>query len=103
MSGDILSTWPERARKNLALILTRLSSVGQAEVAKSLEVSESLISKAKSGDLELVAKILARCGIKCVPSHLRCYEPKQMEAILVLAKERLAQIESAEDLARDDE
>lgn len=88
----------ERARKNLALILTRLSSVGQANVAEALQVSESLISKAKSGDLELFAKMLACVGIKCVPAHVRCYEPKQIEAVLALAKARLAQIESAEQL-----
>lgn len=93
------STPPEeRARKNLALILTRLSSVGQARVAEALEVSESTVSKMKGGDLELLAKLLAQLGIKCVPDHLRCYEPKQMEAILVLAKARLAEVETTDQL-----
>lgn len=88
----------ERARKNLALILTRLSSVGQARVAEALEVSESTVSKMKGGDLEMLARMLAALGIKCVPDHVKCYEPKQMEAILALAKAQLEGIESVEEL-----
>jgi hypothetical protein len=77
----------------------RLSSVGQARAAEALQTSESTISKLKSGELEMLAKLLAAIGVKCVPEHLRCYEPKQMEAILTLAKARLAQIDSTEQLA----
>lgn len=89
----------ERARKNLALIFQRLSSVGQVRVAEALQVSESAVSKMKSGDLELFAKVLAHLGIKCVPDYVKCYEPKQMEAILALAKARLADIENCDELA----
>lgn len=87
-----------RARKNLTTILSRLQSVGQVEVAKKLNVSESLISKWKSEDAERVAEILAHLGLKIVPESLRCYEPRQLEAILALAKARLERIESPQEL-----
>lgn len=92
----------ERARKTVALIFRRLASAGQASLAEKLSVSESTVSRWKSEQAEQCARILAELGLKVVPETMRCYEPSQMEAILALAKARLAQIEHAEQLAWDD-
>lgn len=65
-------------------------------------MSESTVSRFKAEQAEPFAKLLAALGLKVVPEHVRCYEPKQIEAVLALAKARLAQIESAEALQWDD-
>jgi len=93
----------ERSRKSLSLIIQRLASVGGATVAENLKVSESTISRWKSEGAEQCARILAELGIKCVPEHVKCYEPKQIEAILALAKARLERIETTEQLVWEDE
>jgi len=93
----------ERAKKNLTLIFQRLASVGGATVAEKLNVSESTVSRWKSEGAEQCARILAELGLKIVPEHVKCYEPKQIEAILALAKARLERIETTEQLVWEDE
>lgn len=101
--GEVSGGAAERARKNLTLILQRLSSVGQATVATGLSLSEATVSRFKAEQAEQFSKILAILGLKVVPEHVRCYEPKQIEAVLALAKALLAQIESADQLVWEDE
>ena len=92
----------ERARKIVALIFQRLSSVGQATLAEALGTSDPTISRWKTEQVEFTAKALAALGIKVVPLEMRCFDPQQISAILVLAKERLSQIENADQLAWED-
>lgn len=87
-----------RSRKNQTLVLQRLASVGQAPIAQGLGVSEATISRWKSEQSEQTAKMLALLGLKVVPATMQCYEPKQIGAILALAKARLAQIETPSEL-----
>ena len=76
----------ETARKSLAAILQGLSSVGQVNVAKALDASESTISKLKSdGDLDRLAKLLAIVGLKVVPVRFRCEDPDYLAAMEMLA------------------
>lgn len=91
----------ETTRKGLALIFQRLASVGQATLAERTGLSESTVSRWKSEQAEQCLRILSELGIKIVPAHAKCYEPKQMEAILALAKARLSQIETTEQLQWD--
>lgn len=79
-------TRDERARKNLSLILQRLSSVGQARLAESLNVSEATVSRWKAEQAEQFSKILAELGIKCVPIEMQCYQPDYIRAIFTLAQ-----------------
>lgn len=109
MNGGPYALDPERARKNLAAILTRLSSAGQARAAEAIGVSESTISKmkskqgdARSSDLELLAGLLAYCGLKVVPVEMRCFNPEKIGAILTLAKDNLANIAGPEQLSWED-
>lgn len=88
----------ERARKNLATIFRALSSLGQARLAEALNVSEPTISRWKSEQAEQCAKALAALGLKVVPEVVRCYQPKTIDAILELARARLDNVRSAEDL-----
>ena len=63
----------ERARKNAATALQALHSVGQATVARAMEVSEGHISKIKSERLDELCELLAHCGLKVVPQDHKCF------------------------------
>lgn len=91
----------ERARKNLQSILQALATVGQASVAEAIGVSESTVSRMKDGELERLAQLLAALGLKVVPEAVKCYEPAFIESIFQLAKQRMAQVESASELSWD--
>lgn len=92
----------DRSRKNLAAILQRLASIGQAKAAEALGTSESTVSRMKDKELEQLAKLLAVLGLKVVPVEMRCFDPDAIGAILALAKARLASIERPEQLAWDE-
>jgi|11_taG_2_1085331.scaffolds.fasta_scaffold46163_2 GTP:adenosylcobinamide-phosphate guanylyltransferase len=88
-----------RARKFESLILQRLSSVGQCAVAKELDTSESTISRMKKdGDIERFSKLMEVLGLKVVPADMKCFNPKDIDAILHQAKNWLRHVESAEQL-----
>ncbi|PRC93072.1 CII family transcriptional regulator [Solimicrobium silvestre] len=89
----------ERSRKNHAIILSRLASVGQSTVANGIGVHESTISKMKDGDLERFAKIAAVLGLKVVPVEMKCYPADKMDAILILARSNLNEISCVEQLS----
>ena len=92
----------ERARKNLQAIFQALSSTGQAKLAEALGVSEPTISRWKSDQAEQCARALSALGLKVVPVTMRCFDPKQIDAILHLAKSQLAKIEGSDQLAWDE-
>ena len=80
-------TSSDRSRKNESAILRALASVGQANLATGMEVSESLISRLKSnGDLGKTAKMLALLGLKVVPTSMVCFDPQYVEHLRALAK-----------------
>jgi hypothetical protein len=90
----------ETARKIVSLIFQRLSSVGQVAVAESLSVSEASVSRLKE-QVPQLAGMLARLGLKVVPIEVRCYDERTLGSILELAKQRMAQIETPQQLAQD--
>lgn len=93
----------EIARKSESTILRALAAVGQMKVAESLGVSESTISRQKSdGKPKESAAWLAAHGLKAVPANYKCYDPKSIDALLTLAKERMAQLESPDHLLWED-
>jgi DNA-binding transcriptional regulator YdaS (Cro superfamily) len=100
--AESLTERDERARKTLSLIFQRLSSVGQARLAEQLSLSEASVSRWKSEQAEVCAKALAALGLKVVPEEMRCYHPKKIDAILVLAKAHLEGMNGAESLAWDE-
>jgi len=84
---------PERARKIRALILSRLASAGQVNLAEALGVDEATISKTKSKqgsakypDLDLFCEALGFLRLKVVPIERQCYTPEYMQALRTLAR-----------------
>lgn len=90
------------ARKNERLILQRLASHGQAPVAEALGVSESMVSRWKDGDIERFGRFLALLGLKITPVEYRCYDQRTLEAMLTLARQRMDQIDSVDQLPGDE-
>lgn len=76
----------DRARKNEKVILSALAETGQAVAASCMGVSESVVSRLKSGDIEQMSKLLAASGLKVVPSDFHCYQESEIEALRVLAR-----------------
>lgn len=63
-----------QSRKNHANILRALARVKQTEVATSLGVNDSTITRWKDeGSLERTAKMLAVLGFKLVPAEAKCF------------------------------
>jgi hypothetical protein len=98
------------ARKNEAMIRKRLSSVGLAAVANAMGVAESTVCRMKDADdkdgtsqIQRWAAALEAMGLKCVPVHFQCFDPKEIEALFTLAKGRIERMESAAELVWDDE
>ena len=76
-----------RAREFEALFLTRLASVGQKNVATSVDLSESAISNwKKEGLIERFCKALVVMELQVVPSEAQCHPAKYIEALKTLAE-----------------
>lgn len=93
---------PERARKNESIVLQRLADVGLEAAAEACGVDGSTVSRWKTKEIPVLAKLAARLGLKLVPVGFKCYPAEEIESLLVLAKARLRHIEHAEQLAEDD-
>ena len=90
----------ENARKIAQSIFQGLSRVGQNEVAKALGTSDSTVSRLKE-QVPQIAGLLAACGLKVVPVEMKCYDEKTIASILELARQRMAQLNSPQQLAQD--
>lgn len=88
----------ERARKIEATILSALHRTGQVQVARAVGVCESKVSKWIAGGLQDVAAYLDAAGLKVVPQSAKCFDQKQINAIMTLAKQHLSQMESTDQL-----
>lgn len=92
---------PERARKMASLVLQRLQEPGRAvAIATAMGTSEATVSRLKNDHLEPLCKLLAHAGLKIVPADLRCIDPIELEAYLMLAK-KAAQAVTVESLTWD--
>lgn len=90
----------ETARKIVGLIFQRLSSVGQNTVADALGVSEATVSRMKETAPQF-AGMLVFLGLKVVPAAMHCYDEKTLGSIMVLAQQRMAQLQTPQQLAQD--
>lgn len=98
LSAEQLGT----TRKNASGILRALASVGQVRVAEALGVSESTVSRWKDKEIDEMSQFLSVLGLKAVPASYKCYDPRSVDALLTLAKERMAQLETPEQLIFED-
>ena len=80
---------PERlevARRNLKNILQAASSCTEEDLAKAMQVSDSVVQRLKSVHGENFAALLAELNLKIVPAHVKCYEPGYVDALKTLAR-----------------
>ncbi|WKL53103.1 CII family transcriptional regulator [Pseudomonas kielensis] len=90
-----------RARKNNAVLMQRLASVGNAPVALAVGCDEATISRMKPEKFEQFAQILAVLDLKIVPTHMRCFNERDIEAILYQAKRWMEHIQHVDQLEED--
>lgn len=102
--NPVSSATEANARKYTSLVLRALASAGQRPVAEAIGCHESTVSRMKSdGEIERFCQLLAALGLKVVPSAMRCFDPKDVEAILHQARCWLRHVESAEQLVFEDQ
>lgn len=92
----------ERTRRNATLLIRGAKSVGLASLAEATGVSDSTISRWLEKP-EAIGALIACMGYKLVPAHVRCYEPKFIDALLTFAQPQLAKMKSADDLDWDED
>lgn len=70
-----------RTRKNNAVILQRLHELGAGEVARSMGIHDSALSRWKTGGaLMFVCRLLACLGLKIVPASAIVYlQPEEFQ------------------------
>lgn len=90
-----------RARKNNAVLMQRLASVGNAPVAFAVGCDEATISRMKPEKFEQFAQILAVLDLKIVPTNMRCFDVRDIEAILYQAKRWMEHIQGVDQLEED--
>lgn len=99
--STVSSAVGERSRKFQALVLQRLSSVGQVGVSELLGVSEATVSRFVKDDLERACQVLAAAGLKVVPGEMKCYDPEWIDAVFKLARAGMNQVDNVEQLSFD--
>lgn len=78
----------ESARKIEAVILRRLRSVGQVNVAEALGVSEATVSRMKGdGELARIANVLAALGVEVMEPGDRVVNASKLAALIALAED----------------
>lgn len=98
-----LATPEERARKATSIVLQRLSPDGtQRNLAQVLGVSEATVSRMKE-HVEPTMRLLAQLGLKIVPIEMKCYAPREIDAMFILAKANMNRAETVDDVLRWDE
>lgn len=90
------------ARKSFSLLLNSVERVGQNTIAEALGVDNSTITGDKKNYWERFTRTAAIAGVKLVPAVSRCYLPKEIEPLLELAKQRMAQLQSVDQLQWDE-
>ncbi|QZX85329.1 CII family transcriptional regulator [Metapseudomonas otitidis] len=90
-----------RARKNFAVLMQRLASVGNAPVALAVGCDEATISRMKPDKFQQFAEILAVLDLKIVPKEMRCFHERDIETILHQAKRYMEHIQGVDQLEFD--
>ncbi|NVZ61238.1 transcriptional regulator [Pseudomonas gingeri] len=90
-----------RARKNYSVLMQHLASVGNAPVALAVGCDEATISRMKPEKFEQFCQILAVLGLKIVPTNMRCFDVRDIEAILYQAKRWMEHIQGVDQLQEE--
>ncbi|MDU9039968.1 CII family transcriptional regulator [Pseudomonas corrugata] len=101
MSSPLNQEQTVRARKNYSVLMQHLASVGNAPVALAVGCDEATISRMKPEKFEQFCQILAVLGLKVVPNNMRCFDVRDIEAILYQAKRWMEHIQGVDQLEED--
>jgi hypothetical protein len=100
---EVSPSMRESARKIESSLLQRLSSVGQVTVARSMDVSESTISRLKDGQIAVVSQLLAALGLKLVPADFKVVDPARAQAMYTLYEAAINRMSNPAELLFSDE
>jgi hypothetical protein len=78
-----------KARETLAVIFQALSAKGQGAIAKAMDISDSSMSRWKSDEIPVMAKLLCALELKIVPETFTCVDPEYLRSLRVLARKGL--------------
>ncbi|MBN4175018.1 hypothetical protein GSU75_02239 [Pseudomonas savastanoi pv. phaseolicola] len=65
----------------MSVLMQRLASVGGASVALAVGCDEATISRMKPDKFQQFSEILAVLDLKIVPTHMRCFNERDMHAL----------------------
>jgi hypothetical protein len=101
--STVSSEVTEKTRKYQSLALQAVARVGQINVASSLAVDDSTVSRFMSDDkgMARALQILAAAGLKVVPADMQCFPPRKVAILMELARDHLNQLETVEQLQWD--
>lgn len=95
-------TPPERARKIVCTVLKAVQrDATQTAIAASMGASESTVSRLLSDHLEKLALVLAHAGLKVVSADSRCFAPEYVDALLVMARQHITNVQTVRELEWD--
>jgi len=92
----------QHAQRNTTALVRRARDVGLVNIAAYAGVSDSLVSRWFSENADAMGKALALMGLKCVSVEKQCYDRDEINAIVTLARKRMGDVRSADDLIFDD-
>lgn len=100
-TGTLSQEQAVRARKNYAVLMQRLASIGNAPVALAVGCDEATISRMKPEKFEQFAEILSVLDLKIVPTQMRCFNERDIETILHQAKRWMEHVQGVDQLEFD--
>lgn len=93
----------ERARKNARIIGKHIDDAGLQPTADFAGISKSTVGAWFNENRDAMGKALAFLGLKVVPATMKCYDPEEVGAIFALARARMRDMRSADDLHFDED
>lgn len=90
-----------RSRKNYSILMQKLMSIGNAPVAQAVGVDEATISRMKPEQFERFSQILAVLDLKIVPTEMRVFNERDVEALFHQAKRWMEHVQHVDQLEED--
>lgn len=87
-----------RGDKYASLVISKLNDVGRESAAQFLSVDKSTVTRFANEHLNKMCDLLAHLDLKVVPQDMQCYKREDVAVMMHLAKERMAQLESPDQL-----
>jgi len=92
----------ERARKIVSSVLKATQrDASQTAIAAAMGCSESTVSRLLSDHLEKLALVLSHAGLRVVGAEMRCFPPDYVDALLLMARQHLNQVQTVKTLEWD--